>query len=362
MRSTALLWLAGLALLGAPRPAAAAFAEGDLYLLTTDDPTLGKAIFRIDPVSGAASSLLDIVDASTAGSQLAYDPFRDRLLYRDDDAAQGIRAVDSIGNLTTVAAGLTPPVRVASRGDGILYLWYSPSNPFRYLDAADTAHDVLDQAGSGPLVFPLGASVDVMLYHASTNSIILITAFGFSPCPSATNDTCAIKVPLTPDGTQVAGPLLAAQIDVASSDERAQGIGYGPGDTIFVAVDTNDNGQEPRLQLLDPDTMTLSTFASPGAFSGAAVLSAGTYSSISGLGLVFNTFVNEIRAYALGSSGAGTTFATGLSGVGHSESARLVEIWAPETPPVPALTGPLLAVLAALLVIVASAAGLRREA
>lgn len=354
MHRIILLSILALALtwLGAPSRALAAFTAGDLYLLTTDDPVLATAIIRIDPHSGVASTFFDVPETPIpAGQPFAYDPFRDLLLYTDNDAGGGIPALDSSATPSRVAPGLARPTRFAARSDGILYLWYGSPRTLRYLDASDTVHDLLNQAGSAAITFAAPAGVNVMLYHASTNSLILVAEFGFAGC-TATNDTCAIKVPLTPAGTQAAGPSVSAQVDIPSSTERPHGIGYGPGDSIYIAVDTNDNGQEPRMQLLNPVTMAFSPFASSGSFIGAAVISAGTYSSVAGVGLIFDSFANVIRAYTLGSSGAGTTFtdASGFSGTGHSEIARLVEIQAGPAPmPVlPGWRGWLLAALAVL--------------
>ena len=350
MRAIHLLSISALICLGAPRLAQAAYAEGDLYLMSQLLPGIDVGIVRIDPITKATSTLLDIAPATTSGGLLAYDPFRDRLLYVD---TVGIRDVDSSGSLGILAAAHYPK-RIASRGDGIVYLWYTEQDPIRYLDAADTIHDLLDEAGTGSYMLP-GTSfvIDVTIYHEPTNSLILVGALGFGPCV-ASNDTCAVKLPLTADGTQVAGPLESAQVSVSGSAERPVGIGYGPGDSIYFIVDTNSNDQEPRMQLLDPHTMTLSTFAESGAFTGAAVISAGTYSNVNGVGLLFDTNSDLIRAYMLGETGTGTTFLTGLSGPGFQETARMVEVWSPGVA-VPALQPWLLALLPVALLALAFA-------
>jgi hypothetical protein len=100
--------------------------------------------------------------------QLAYDPFRDRLLYTDLVPGGGIRSVDARGGATSIAPGRTRPLRIAAPGDGILNLWYTPSNPFRYLDASDTAHDLLNEAETGPQIFPLGAVAETKNLLATT--------------------------------------------------------------------------------------------------------------------------------------------------------------------------------------------------
>ena len=326
-------------LVGVPLQAAAQYEVGDLYLFSHAFPTINYGVMRIDPTSGVASTHYDVPDSPTPWIDFAYDPFRDRLLYSVIGAGlpTGIQTIDSAGSMTTIVPDLFRPSRMAARGDGILYLWDFGSSSFQYLDAADTVHDLLNEAGTDPQSFP-GGGIDVMLYHASTNSLIMITADTLPPCAAA-NDVCVVKMPLTQSGTQVAGPIDFAVLNISTSAERAVGIGYGPSDTIWFIVDTNDNGLEPRMQLVDPSTMAISTFAQTGGFTGSAAISTGTYGNVSNLGFAFDTFNNVLRAYTLGASGAGSTFTTDLSGAGHSEAARMVEIWSapPAATTVPAL-------------------------
>lgn len=339
MRAMSALFVALIAavLIGVPLQAAAQYEVGDLYLFSHAFPTINYGVTRIDPISGAASTHYDIPDSPTPSTPFAYDPFRDRLLYGviGGGLPTGIQTIDSAGNMATIVPGIFLPSRMAARGDGLLYLWYSGSSSFQYLDGADTVHDLLNEAGTGPQIFPSGG-IDVMLYHASTNSLIMLTADTLPPC-AAVSDVCVVKMPLTPSGTQVGGPIDFAVVNISTAAERVVGIGYGPGDTIWFAVDTNDNGLEPRLQLVDPATMAISTFAHTGGFTGGAVISTGTYSNVSNLGFAFDTFNNVLRAYTLGASGAGFPFTTGLSAGGHSEFARMVEIWSAGPAPVPAL-------------------------
>jgi len=104
-----------------------------------------------------------------------------------------------------------------------------------------------------------------------------------APCTVASR-SCAIRIPLTLDGTQVAGPLEHVEVDISASQETVVGSGRFGASGIFFAVDTNTNDQEARMQVLDAPSMTLATFAASGPYIGVAAMTTGTYSDLRGQG------------------------------------------------------------------------------
>ena len=248
---------------------------------------------------------------------------------------------------------------MAARGDGIVYLW-TPSLPIRYLDAAGTPHDLLDVLGTGS--YTVSAHPAAMIYEPASNAIFLFQdpALSSTLCTDFTM-TCVVKVPLTADGTQVAGLETFAQIDVSTSAERPSGVGYAPGGQLLVVVDTNSNEQSPRMLLLDPATLLFSTWASNGSYTGAATTNAGTYSSVRGQALILDTFANSLRAYSFGETGNGTLLGSGLSDSSFGELASMVEIHALASAAVPALGASGLLLLA-VSVVAAAGVTLRRRA
>lgn len=299
-----------------PRAAAAdgpIFRVGDAYLLISGHTLYEDAIVRIDPTTGDFATIT--VFPMGALGTLTYDAYRNRLLYVYSGAPMGIRAIDAAGTITQLAPGLSVPWRVAARGDGLVYLWYQYGVGFVYLDAADVAHDLLDESGAGRFTLGPGTKLDELIYDPATNSLLGFVGdySGSFPAVCVQADrSCAIKIPLTPDGTQVAGEVTAVQIDVSASFEKPVGSGYAPGDAIFWVVDTNTNDREPRMQLLDPATMSTSTFAANGPYVGAAAATAGTYSSARGQGVVPGWAAGELRAFNAGEVGDGTSFAAGI--------------------------------------------------
>src|SRR5262249_24722851 len=206
--------------------------------------------------------------SGSAKSTFTYDAYRDRLVYADPRSIGGIVAVDAAGNHVDLAPTVATPRLVAARGDGILYfLTYNGPFTLRYLDASGVAHDVLDASGAAPFQLTSGNFFDEMIYDPFTNSLFLLTGtFSGVPPPCVTaNHTCAVKVPLTKEGTQVAGPMQFTDADVSPGAEIVVGSGLDPSGRVLVVVDTNENTSEPRLQLLDPSTMSMSVFANTGS-------------------------------------------------------------------------------------------------
>jgi hypothetical protein len=315
---------------------AAAFESGDLYLLSRALPSVGEGILRIDPASGATSLLVDA--PSNLRPSLSYDPFRDRLLFVEM-VATGVRTADEAGALATLPTAGTGPMQVAARGDGIVYLWFGPGTAppalaagFGYLDASNALHDLLNASGTARFTFT--SSFQDMLYDPGTNSLLCFSGVPFGPCPTA-SQTCAVRIPLTADGTQVAGALSFVQVDVSASAESVDGSSRIPGGDVLVVVDTNSNDREPRMQRLDPAAMTFTAFASNGPYTGAAATDTGGWHAGLGRALVLDTFADTLRSFGSGEVGGGTTFATGVSSTGSGEDARLLQI--PSGPAVPAL-------------------------
>ena len=337
--------------------ARAAFENGDLYLITAQYPTINNAIVQIDAATGSHTVLANLT--GFVRRTLTWDPFRNRLLGADSSLTAGLMAIDANGNVTFPAPALSTPQIVASRGTGIVYLW-SAGASLRYLDAADASHDLLDIPGTGP--YTVAVAPTAMIYDPGTNALFLFQGppgNGSTLCPVLTA-TCVVKVPLTADGTQVAGVATFAQFDVSLSNfETPSGASYAPGGQLLVIVDTNSNAQEPRMLLLDPTTLALSPWASNGPYTGAAATNAGIYSSVLGQAVILDTGLNQLRAYSMGETGNGTTFGSGLSGTGSGDVAYMVEIIV-ASPAVPGLSVGGLLLLATGVGTIAGAALLRR--
>jgi hypothetical protein len=304
---------------------ASTFDDGDLYLVTNGYQSHGVSVARIDPASGQ-DSLVGTLPWSIR-PVASYCRIRDRLLISQAVTTGGLTFVDADGSWSQPFPSLNTPYGIAARGDGIVYLFHT-GDTFRYLDAQDGVHDLLDATGTAP--FQLGATGiwDEIFYDPGTNSLLVANgdASGYAPCTDGTQ-SCFARIVLSADGTRATGAVYVVQADISSGtfEDDVVGSGLGPGGTIALTVDTNSNNREPRMQLLNPTSMTLSIFASNGYFIGAAATCAGTYSSVRGQWVIRDYLNNVLRAYGPGEVGSGTVIASLGPGFTGSVS-RLVEI------------------------------------
>jgi hypothetical protein len=81
--------------------------------------------------------------------------------------------------------------------------------------------------------------------------------------------------------------------------------------------------------------MTFSSYASNGPYTGAAATDAGSWSTVQGKALILDSLNDVLRSFASGEVGNGTVFATGVSGSGSGDAARLLQIAPPPTTAVP---------------------------
>lgn len=319
--------LAALAVTSAGPLGAAGFTAGDLYLVTNSMGSGPAGIMRIAMPSGAVSEFYTFPGNDQMASTAIYDPYRDAIVFSRYSVG-GPRMIDASGTETALGTGIYTPRVMATRGDGTIYLWQhfgDGSDAFHYVDAAGTLHELLNPAGTDAFRLADGRYLSELIYSPHTNSLIGIGA-GFwpmvGPCADI-NQVCVVKIPLTANGLQVSGSMTMTSFDVSGSGEGVSGASIAPGGGILIVIDSNSASSEPHLTMLDPFTMTTSTFAS----TANASLNAGTWSHVLGLAVADDTFNNDLRAFSLGGSGAGTQIATGTSGgLGSNESARLMEV------------------------------------
>ena len=136
---------------------------------------------------------------------------------------------------------------------------------------------------------------------------------------------------MSTDGTRVSGSITCTDFDVSSTSETPVGLSDLPGGDLLLTVDTNSNAAENRLLRVNPNTVTIQTFATNGPYTGAAATNAGVFSSVLGQAVILDTLQNVLRSFPVGGSGDGTVITPAgepLSGVGSGEITTLVEVGA----------------------------------
>jgi len=319
---------------------AQSFQPGDLYLYSagyTGGSSSAGAIVKIDPHTGAHTMFVDLVTVSSTADTIAYDPFRDRMIFFGGLVPNHneVYLADAAGNLTSLGLGVAsgPGLgKFAPRGDGIIYFvgHHDPLN-FSYFDAANQVHTLMDASGTTPFAFPFGAgAVGRMVHHAQTNSLVCAVFNNLAICPGGTNEAVNLHVlELSSDGSRVVlHTCFQYDVNPGQLGEVPVGLGPGPGGDLLLHVDDNSSATLPRMAVVRPALGD----AVPFAWSQVPATSSGTYSQLLGRAIVHDSGADVLRAFAFGESGDGLVIATGTgSPGGHSEAASLIEI-APQAP------------------------------
>ena len=329
-----------LALVAAADIPAQSFTQGDLYLYSptvTAGGAFNGAVVHIDLATGNASIPVGLLQSLQRGGAIAYDPYRDGLLFcgvlNSAQSSLLLWCADALGNTRSLGLSGEQLSCLAPTGDGRVYLRRQgpPIGQVYYLDAANQIHVLQDPAGVQPFSFGTGSwSYHAMIYHAPTRSLFAAGPSNRVGC-SGVGTTTAVTVrraTLSADGTHVVGPQRCAEFEVSTSSERPVGLSQLADGTLLLVVDTNSNAAESRMLRIDPWSMAITSYAVNGSYSGAAATNAGTYSSTLGKAVILDTLGDKLRAFAMGESGSGTTVPTSmpLSGGGSNETATLIEI------------------------------------
>jgi hypothetical protein len=332
------------ALLLLSAPAQSDFQAGDLYLSSralADPASPGgsvSGVLRIDPFTGDTQQVVfDVVGVSWP--TIAFDPYRDRLLLSSrigplgttSDPA-GLWAVDAAGGAVLLVENDAGYRGIAPVGDGRVYLSSDETGEktrIQWLDAAGALHVLLDASGTAPFEFdPMYGQAPVeLLYDAATQSLLAASDDQQYPCPGMppTGGLNLRRLPLTADGSRLAGPVACVQYDAGDEHQHLKGVTRGPDGSAMVGVWTN-GGVFSRALLLDPATMAVAVHsgASPSPHATA-------YSRTRARAAVLNTGQNTISLYAPGETGLGTTLSSDDVSAPFSsgERASLVEIEGP---------------------------------
>lgn len=321
------------------------FDSGQLFLQNpalTGSSSVDGALVGIDPLTGTVTMLVDQFATPSFVGACGYDRFRDRILFsaKIGSLAQPLRlySVDATGNTTPIGFNDDPIAAIASANDGRIYFRRVNSGPgqIQMLDASNNSRAVLDAAGTAPFVLTSSGIVPIsaMLFHEASNALLVASGpSGSAGCSGGAAPGVVVRrLPLSPDGTRVAGPITCNEFDVSPSGETIVGFSFRSNGHALLVVDTNSGALESRMIDLDPDTLEMVSFAKNGNYLGAASTNAGTWSTALDRAVILDSGSDNLRTYAKDELGPGTILATSLppSSVGGSgEAATMIEIPAP---------------------------------
>ncbi len=302
-----------LALLGGASLAQAqsgAFTDGELLLRAYLPVTQTPAVVRIAPETGDSAVLATGLVWPGAPGGLVFDSHRGGVLCNwsmapDNPFLHRLWFLGQDGSATAMP-GLTGAVRaLASAGDGRVYFvrhagMNQGPKPVEYFDAGDTLHTLMQADG----VTPFEIEVEHLLYHAPTNALIGSTSVWWSATGCAPTGGTIYRIPLSVDGSQVAGPVSCISISGFFANEEIMSLDELPGGTVLVAIASGTLYPGDKLLRFDPFTMGLSSYADPdqGDVNGA----------------VWSSRLNRVVLHANWLSGGELrTFTGGQTGVGN---------------------------------------------
>jgi hypothetical protein len=287
------------------------WTDGEIVVMAPSvAPATGLSLYRIAPETGHGTALISGFSGYGGWSgKIVFDPYRDALLVNlalppDGPFTYKLWAVASDGSKTAIPGLNGAALRaMAAVGDGRIYFQThgtgSPTEPIKYLDAANVVHTLLDANGSAPFPFP----VEHLLYHAPTNSLLASTSNWWSTNDCNPLGGSVFRIPLSADGSQVAGPVVCASTSNAYAAEEIMALDYLPGGDVLAVLAVGIPGTTiKRLKRFNPFTMVVSDFADPTYLD----VNGGCWSSRIGAAVILEDSTKTLRAYAANQSGSGT--------------------------------------------------------
>ncbi len=304
------------------------FTPGDIYLAVAGPqapfPDGGSGIARIDPTNGNVSVLLDMPGNATPSAMgMAYDPFRDRILFGGIPATGsqlGLWAINAAGSYSLLHAdnNAWPRMIAPAMSGRVYYEKFGTTNPFRYIDASNVEHTLFDAGGVNAFSPSWYQFVATMCYDAPINSLIVaMPGTAASICSGVNMNVLVVKsIPLSADGSHVIGPESCNQIQLSAigSANHPCGMGRLPNGDILLAIDANATGVLPTFVRVDPATLSMSIFATVGSLVPPVniPLKSGGYSTALGAAFDVDLSTHNLRLYTQGQSGSGTILNTSV--------------------------------------------------
>ncbi len=288
-------------------PASAQWLDGELIVDTVVAGT--TALIRVDPATGNSQVLVSGHNRVGWAGAVVFDNYRNALIANvslppDPYYFGKLYAISSNGSATAIPGLTNLTVRgLCTAGDGRLFYQVHNTGEIRWIDATNTVHTLQNAAGTAPFQF----TVEHMLYHAPTNSLLATNSGWWSTNHCGGTVGCSIhRIPLSGDGSRVAGAPTCAQF--ASNDHEVMSLDYMPGGDVLLCLANGSYSSYPKLLRVVPSTLAVTVYAN----SSIGDLNGGYYCAATGKVVVLDDASNVLREYGAGSSGLGSVLATNL--------------------------------------------------
>jgi hypothetical protein len=285
------------------------WTDGEIVVFTPSVAGSGPTLFRVAPESGFGAVLATPNGVGGWSGRATFDSYRSRLLIYmslppDPPSMNKLWSLDWNGSATAIPGFTNAPVRaLASVGDGRVYFQdhvttIGAPHHIRYLDASDAVQTLMDSTNAAPFSF----EVERMIYHAASNALIATTSVYWSANSCAASGSSVFRIPLSADGAHVAGPVTCASIDAPYSPD-IMGLDFLPDGNVLLTLSTGNSLGGVKLISVDPVSLATSVWADPFLFD----VNGGCYSVRVGKAVVLDDASNQLRAFSMGETGAGTT-------------------------------------------------------
>ncbi|MBK6942141.1 MAG: hypothetical protein IPH13_18330 [Planctomycetes bacterium] len=306
--------------------------DGELLIRTVEPGTQTQVLYRLDPATGHGDVLASGFNHTGWAGSVAYDPARSQVLMSTSFPPDGtfftrLWALNSNGTRVSIPGFENVPLRaLCPIGDGRVYFQRNANSwsvdAIEYLDANNVVHPLLDATGASPLMY----RAEHLVYHAPTNSLIGTNSEWWSPQDCQPFTSTVFRIPLTPDGSQVAGPIVCAPCGGFGS--VVMNIDQMPGGSLLLTTPYASH----NLVTVAPFTLAVT----PWANAAVSDIDGAYFAPQTGTVLMLDDWTNTMRSIPFGSITEGAEFVTdfvvssGSSGSSPSESMYEIDLNGPQ--------------------------------
>lgn len=297
------------------------FVPGDVYVQAYASPS-GGILARFERATETTTPAFAIPGGASIGlGTMAWDPSRKALVLMlsvDGIGAPSLVALRADGSIEDLTGPIGAHYGLSPAKNGLIYCW-TIGNHIQYVEPDGSLHELLDASTGLPFAHDPGIGIgnDVLGYHAPSHSLYTALSRGSShPCNGGTPGIIVSRLPLSPDGTAVVGPVQCTLLTMPPQGGNGFPVAWISLPSGRPALATTgtlvSTASAPRIFELDPDTLDLTTFASPGGYTGVALVNAACWSWAEKRVLTLDPWADALHGFAKGQSGAGVVHALSL--------------------------------------------------
>jgi len=308
------------------------WTDGELLVETTA-PGGQRAICRVVPETGATAVLVTPQFWGGWSGKLAFDSHRGGVLANislppDNTFLYRLWLVSSDGTAAAMP-GFTGSLRaLCPTGDGRIYFLrhFSANQGPKTVEYYD-ANDALQTLKAADGVTPFQIEVEHLLYDAASNALIGSSSPGWSATKCGTTGCSVYRIPLSGNGSQVAGAVSCASVTSLGANEEIMSLDHLPDGRVLATVASGNAPSTSKLLAVNPVSLAFTTWADPSE----GEIEGGVWCARLGKAVLHSAWTDgyKLRTHVAGSANEGTVLATSMplpGAGGYSPSDGLSEV------------------------------------